>query len=149
MHASAALKHLNTLLRGELAAVATYRLAFDRVRHFPEKGDLVACERSHRERADLLRSRILQLGGAPAESPGAWGMFARLVEAGAAALGDRAALAALEEGEDLGLRSLRGNHTELDDDSRVLVQARILPEQERTSALVRAAKASLVTTTHA
>jgi bacterioferritin (cytochrome b1) len=141
--ATVALRHLNALLRGELAAVATYRMAFDRVRHFPDKGDLVECERSHRERADLLRARILQLGGEPATGAGAWGVLATIVEAGAAVLGDGLALAALGEGEERGLHDYRNNLSGLDEDSRTLVASRLLPEQERTAALLRVARASL------
>lgn len=134
---------LNSLLRGELAAVLAYQRAFERVRHFPEKHDLVECEQSHRERAELLRGRILQLGGEPVESAGAWGTFATLVESAAAAVADKLAIRVLQEGEERGLRGYTRPMADLDPASRALVRSRLLPEQLRTERLVREAKTAL------
>jgi hypothetical protein len=61
-----------------------------------------------------------------------WGTFAKLVEGGAAALGEKAAIAALEEGEDHGLRDYKSDVNDLDDTTKSFIQQRILPEQQRT-----------------
>ena len=132
MQPSDTIVELNGLLRGEIAAVEAYRRAFDSIAHFPSKGTLAECQRSHQERVQLLRTNILRLGGTPAESSGVWGAFAALIETGATVLGDRAALAALEEGEDRGLRDYRTAAAKLDGEARALVESQLLPEQETT-----------------
>jgi hypothetical protein len=56
----------------------------------------------------------------------------RAIEASASAFGDRAAVAALEEGEDHGLRDYRADMVKLDVRERELVIVQLLPQQERT-----------------
>jgi uncharacterized protein (TIGR02284 family) len=131
------IRQLNSLLRGEISAVETYQQAFEKVSHFPDKHDLVECQRSHQERAALLRNRILLLGGDPVDGSGAWGTLAKVIEGGAAVLGDKMALAALEEGEDHGLRDYREALEALSGDAKALVQEQLLPEQQRTHQIMR------------
>jgi uncharacterized protein (TIGR02284 family) len=132
------IRQLNSFLRGEISAVETYQTAFDKIRHFPEKHDLVDCQRSHQERAALLRTRILAMGGDPVESSGVWGTVAKLVENGAALLSDHMAIAALEEGEDRGLRDYRDGLDKLEGEARELVEIHLLPEQQRTHDVIHA-----------
>lgn len=98
---------LNAFLRGEISAVETYQIARDRVSVLGPQGEIDQCLRSHQERVHSLRSRVIALGGEPTTSSGAWGTLAKTLEAGAAVLGDAAALAVLEEGEDHGVRAYR------------------------------------------
>ena len=126
---------LNSFLRGEISAVETYRMALDKLdATSPNRGELEGCLTSHQERVVALREAIQQLGGTPADSSGPWGVFAKAVEGTAKAFGDRAAIAALEEGEDHGLRDYRD---ELDDDdldiqSKSFLTSRLLPAQQAT-----------------
>jgi len=69
-----------------------------------------------------------------------WGAFAKLVEAGAKAFGEKAAIAALEEGEDHGLRLYKGDLDKLDAASRVFVETEMLPAQEQTHRTLSALK---------
>jgi demethoxyubiquinone hydroxylase (CLK1/Coq7/Cat5 family) len=123
---------LNSLLRGEISAVETYRQALTKLNHSGARPELEDCHRSHEHRMATLREHILRLGGVPADDSGAWGTFAKLVEGGAAAFGEKAALAALEEGEDHGLKLYREEVSKLDVSSRHLVEMALLPAQERT-----------------
>lgn len=135
---------LNSLLRGEISAVETYRMALDKLdRGSHARGELETCIRSHEERVNVLRDKVRQLGGTPATSSGPWGVFARLVEGGARALGDKAAIAALEEGEDHGLKDYRSALDKLDPEGRQLVLSRLLPAQEDTHARMSAFKRRL------
>jgi hypothetical protein len=61
--------HLNSFLRGEMAAVETYRMAIEKL-DGASSGytDVVNCLRSHEKRVSLLRNAIIQAGGAPAGS---------------------------------------------------------------------------------
>lgn len=124
---------LNELLRGEISAVETYQQALakleagSRARTDVEEG----C-RSHERRVTRLREVVVQLGGEPSEGSGPWGGFAKLVEGGAKIFGEKAAIAALEEGEDHGLRNYRDNLAKLQGHARDLVANELLPEEERT-----------------
>ncbi len=98
---------------------------------------------SHQERAAKLRNRIAQLGGKPSEGSGPWGGFAKLVEGGAKAFGVKAALAALEEGEDHGLRMYKDDLDKLDTSTRSFVEGELLPAQQRSHDAMSALKHSV------
>src|SRR5438067_12012282 len=91
---------LNTLLRGEISAVETYRQAVEKIDEPGLQERLKDIQGDHGRRAQRLRQRIEQLGGSPAESSGPWGTFAKMVEGTATITGDKNAIGALEEGED-------------------------------------------------
>jgi demethoxyubiquinone hydroxylase (CLK1/Coq7/Cat5 family) len=137
---------LNALLRGEISAVETYRQAMGRVKVPTARSELAECERSHETRVLKLKERVVALGGRPAEGSGAWGAFTKIIEGGAAVLGDKAAIAALEEGEDRGVTSYRTamrDTDDLDDESRSLIEDELLPAQMRTHRAMSSLKAAL------
>jgi len=126
------IKQLNSFLRGELSAVETYRQAIEKAETDAVREQLVACQLSHSERVQLLRDRIIALGGKPDESSGAWGSFTKAIEGAASAFGERAAVDALEEGEDHGLADYSSDLDKLDMESRRIVELRVLPAQATT-----------------
>jgi uncharacterized protein (TIGR02284 family) len=134
---------LNSFLRGEISAVETYRQALDTVSAVPVRTQLQDCMMSHARRVDVLREQISSLGGEPAEGSGIWGTFAKAVEGGAKVLGEKAAVAALEEGEDHGRKEYRQELDKLDATTRAFVQSRIMPEQERTHSALSMLKRTL------
>jgi len=123
---------LNQFLRGEIAAVDTYKQALRRLEDNDASDDLHECLASHERRVQTLRRQILELGGTPSVTSGAWGTFAALFEGNVAALGDAAAITALEEGEDSGLQLYLEDVCKLDRATRKVVEREILPEQLRT-----------------
>jgi uncharacterized protein (TIGR02284 family) len=123
---------LNSYLRGELSAVETYRQALVKIEDEFLRASLHELSQSHQHRVSVLRSRIAQLGGDAAQSSGMWGGFAKLVEGGAKTFGIKAALAALEEGEDHGMRMYRDDTDDLDASLQALVLNELLPEQQRS-----------------
>jgi uncharacterized protein (TIGR02284 family) len=123
---------LQSFLRGEISAMETYRQAMEKIGDPSLRTLLQECARSHEERVMILRDRIAQRGGSPAEGSGVWGGFAKLVEGGAKVLGVKAALAALEEGEDHGLRLYRDGLDKLDGPARMFVENELLPAQQRS-----------------
>ena len=135
-----ALNNLEALCRGELAAVETYNTALSSASLGTFRSQLMQCQRSHQNRVHLLGWRIHLLGGTPPESSGAWGVFAKALEGAATVLGERAAIAALEEGEDHGLNEYRSRLGDLDADTRDFIQARVLPAQTETHGIARALK---------
>src|SRR4051812_2164421 len=124
---------LNEFLRGEISAVETYRMALDKLdKGSPARAELDACLQSHQARVMLLRDAVVTAGGKPADGSGPWGVFAKAVEGGARILGDKAAVAALEEGEDHGMKEYKVNDADLDPTTRALVSSQLMPEQRRT-----------------
>jgi len=126
---------LNSFLRGELSAVETYRMALDKLdATSPSRFEVEACMQSHQQRVSLLREAVIALGGTPADSSGAWGAFAKAVEGTAKAFGEKAAIAALEEGEDHGLKDYKGeiDDEDLDMQTRNIVVGQLLPAQQAT-----------------
>jgi uncharacterized protein (TIGR02284 family) len=134
---------LNSFLRGEISAVETYRQAIAKVEQLHVRSQLQDCMQSHAERVTVLRDQIQSLGGSPSDSSGVWGAFAKAVEAGAKTFGEKAAVAALEEGEDHGRNDYRRDLDKLDGAARELVQTRIVPEQERTHRTLSSLKRAL------
>ncbi|MFT3926710.1 MAG: DUF2383 domain-containing protein [Myxococcales bacterium] len=133
--------HLNSFLRGELSAVEAYRQA---IKKLPShQAILQACEQSHSTRVSELSDEIRPRGGTPAQTSGLWGQFAMAVEGTATALGEKTAIAVLEEGEDHGRDDYRRDMKDLDIEARQLVETRLLPEQKRTHDAISALKKRL------
>ena len=136
-------EQLNSFLRGEMSAVETYRQALESLKTFAHTPRLVECKRSHEERVAILSDEIRRLGGSPSTSSGAWGGFAKLVEGGAVMLGEKAAIAALEEGEDHGNADYKRDIGKLDADVRAVVEQRIVPLQKKSHAEMSSLKKQL------
>ncbi|HEX2466006.1 MAG TPA: DUF2383 domain-containing protein [Thermoanaerobaculia bacterium] len=101
---------LDSLLRGEMSAIETYRMAIEKLTDSkePEAAELQRIQRDHRDAADVLWHRLESKGERPSEGSGAWGAFAKAVEGTAKLLGNKAALKALKEGEEHGLKEYEG-----------------------------------------
>lgn len=137
-----AVKQLNELLRGELSACETYRQALDKLSDYGQRAKLQDCLVSHEQRVAKVRQHITQIGCTPDTDSGPWGAFAKLVEGGAKIFGEGAAIGALEEGEDYGLKQYR-EAGELDQAVRDVVQRELLPAQIKTHATMSSLKKSL------
>jgi demethoxyubiquinone hydroxylase (CLK1/Coq7/Cat5 family) len=128
---------LNGFLRGEISAVETYNQVLEKTECSNERETLALCQVDHAKRVQILKNRIESLGGVPAENSGVWGAMARLLEAGAAAIGTKVALDMLEEGEDHGIETYRSQMYKLDPDNLSLVETQLLPSQEQTHRAIR------------
>ena len=96
---------LNSLLRGEISAVETYKQAEAKFEGQTEAGSLRQLGGDHQQAVSQLRQHVHSKGGDAADSSGAWGTFAQLIEGGAKLFGKTAALKALKEGEEHGVSS--------------------------------------------
>lgn len=103
---------LNSCLRGELAAIETYEQALEKSRteygSDPKFQQLEKMLRNHEQAATLLQSLVRQTGGEPDTDSGAWGTWANTVMGASRLFGDKAALKALKEGEESGIKQYRG-----------------------------------------
>jgi uncharacterized protein (TIGR02284 family) len=95
---------LNSLLRGEMSAIETYRQAIEKMDNEAGAEELHWLRTEHRDAADALWHHVEQHGGKPSEDSGPWGTFAKAVEGTAKLFGNAAALKALKEGEEHGLK---------------------------------------------
>lgn len=133
---------LNSYLRNELSAVDTYKLALESVEQMGLSVLLEDSKRSHLGRVDLLRQRILQLGGHPSVSPGAWELISETTDEGAK-FDHKVHISALEEFEYHDLRRYRDELLKLDDQTRLLVQDHVLPAQEQTYRTIKSIRHTL------
>lgn len=135
---------LNSFLRGELSAVETYRMALDKLDKTSfARMQLQSCMGSHQQRVDILKGKITELGGTPADGSGAWGVFAQAVQGVSDVLGDKVAISALESGEEHGLADYRQDMTKLEGDARQLIVEQLLPKQEETHRTISSLKKQL------
>lgn len=134
---------LNSLLGGELSAVQTYEQAVSKLSDSSLVEQLRNLRVAHLQRAQRLEREVVRLGGEPKRTSGIWGAFANFVETAAASMGERPAIATLEEGEDKGLNDYRRALTKLDEPVRKLVESELLPGQEQTHSIMSNLKRTL------
>jgi uncharacterized protein (TIGR02284 family) len=127
-----AIDQLNSYLRGEMSAVETYHQALEKAKDPRAQSILRENESSHASRVQMLRDEVRRLGGEPAEGSGVWGAFAKAVEGGAKVFGESTAVAALEEGEDHGLKQYSTDDKDLPTVVLQTVSSKLLPAQRRT-----------------
>jgi uncharacterized protein (TIGR02284 family) len=123
---------LNSLLRGEISAVETYEQALDKLSATKGAADLHRIRQEHQHAADTLRAHVQQQGGKAERGSGAWGMFAKAVEGTAKLFGNDAALKALKEGEEHGVKKYERALADksLPPDSQSLIASFLLPQTE-------------------
>ncbi len=127
---------LNSLLRGEISAAETYKMALDRfglpdedVNH--NHGLLRDMQEEHGRAAQAVRERIEQLGAEASDSSGVWGIWAKFTQRTANLFGDAAALKALKEGEEHGLKEYEEALDSVDPGSVRLINNQLIPAQRR------------------
>jgi len=134
--ADEAVHQLNSLLRGEISAAETYRMAIDKVSDRDDTqvanlGLLREIQEEHGRAAQALRDRIRELGGEPSDTSGAWGAWAKTVQGTANLFGDSSALKSLKEGEEHGLKDYEEALDDVDTISSDLVSNQLIPAQQR------------------
>ena len=122
-------QQLGSFCRGEMSARDSFIVALTYPIMEPYREVLVHCQESHQRRAELLVHEIERLGGEAPKSAGPWGALTDIIERTAMGISRGAAIAALREGEDHGLRDYRADIPKLDPALRDFVEDKILPEQ--------------------
>lgn len=95
---------LQSLLRGEMSAMETYQKALEKVDGYPEGAQLRQIYMDHSHAVQVLRNLLMRYQAELPTSSGAWGTFANAVQSTANLFGDKAALKALKEGEEHGIK---------------------------------------------
>jgi len=121
---------LNSLLRGELSAVETYEQALAKLADTKGAPELRRLHDEHRAAVAVLRRHVQEHGGQPHRSSGAWGTFAKAVEGAAKLFGNSAALKALKEGEEHGVKEYEAALREpgLTRECELLIASTLLPQ---------------------
>ena len=129
MSSSNTIDTLNSLLRGEISATETYQQAMAKVGSEAGAADLRRIHEEHREAANTLRQHVHSHGGQPDQGSGAWGAFAKTVEGGAKLFGNAAAIKALKEGEEHGIKEYEEalQDADLPAECRTLISSQLLP----------------------
>lgn len=130
----ASISQLNSLLRGEISATETYRIALDKVADSDSKanvGLLRSIQEEHGRACQSIRDRIRELGGEASDSSGAWGVWAKTVTSLGSLFGDSTAIKALKEGEEHGLKDFQEALDDVDVSSADLVRLQLIPAQQR------------------
>ncbi|MGH8588512.1 MAG: DUF2383 domain-containing protein [Gammaproteobacteria bacterium] len=103
---------MNNLLKSELSAIETYQQALEKEgpdpKHMTAVNELSAILDDHQRAASRIEAAIRQKGGEPVHGSGAWGTWSKIVMGTAQLFGDKAALKALKEGEESGLKEYEG-----------------------------------------
>jgi hypothetical protein len=122
---------LNSLLRGEISAAETYGQAITKFERHPEAERLRRLREDHVNAANLLRRHVVVRGEENVTDSGAWGAFAKTVEGTAKLFGNAAAVKALKEGEEHGVKEYESalERKDLDPAARELIAKTILPRQ--------------------
>jgi uncharacterized protein (TIGR02284 family) len=131
---SGTVQQLNSLLRGEISAAETYRMAIDKVAGVESSTDaglLREIQEEHGRAAQTVRDRIREMGGVASNSSGAWGAWAKTVQGTMNLFGDASCLKALKEGEEHGLKDYQEALDDVDAASRQLIQNQLIPAQQR------------------
>ena len=132
---SETVRQLNSLLRGEISAAETYRMAIDKVADSADgsthTGLLREIQEEHGRAAQGIRDRIQELGGEASDSSGAWGAWAKTVQGTMNLFGDASSLKALKEGEEHGLKDYQEAMDDVDASSGQLIQNQLIPAQQR------------------
>jgi uncharacterized protein DUF2383 len=130
------ISQMNSLLRGEISAAETYKMAMDKLSQSDRaRMDDCQCLRDmqedHGRAAQSLRRRIQELGGQADNDSGAWGAWAKTVQGTANIFGDASALKSLKEGEEHGLKDYREALDDVDSSSAALIESELIPAQQR------------------
>lgn len=122
--------HMESLVKGELSAVETYKQALEKVPDTAPGGtELRRIESDHEQAAALLQERMAMMGEQPPLDSGLWGAWSKAVEGTAKIFGAKAAIKALQQGEKHGVQDYEDalKDAALDPDVKALIRSTLLP----------------------
>ena len=130
------IESLNSLLRVELAAVATYQKALGVLRRKANSDGehILRLASDHQRTVTALHGSVKARGGVPVSEAAPWegsGVLALTGNGSSAKLGEREFVAALLAAERRGLAEYEASLTSLDEDARELVELELIPRQRK------------------
>jgi len=136
---------LNSLLRGELAAVESYDQVLEKFADGPGIPALRRIRIDHYGAVKELRDRIHEHGGHAVDSSGAWGVFAGAVTGTAKVLGLHPVIATLRQGEERGISDYESiaRDVEMSPECRWMIESELLPKCRRHVATLKQLAAAI------
>jgi uncharacterized protein (TIGR02284 family) len=126
---------LNSLLRGEMSALQTYGQVIEKLKddNAPGSAEFHQLRKDHRDAAEALQRFVAVQGSEPSQDSGPWGAFAKAVTGTAKLFGNTAALKALKEGEEHGVKEYESalEDESLPAEARSLIRDTLLPRQRQ------------------
>lgn len=122
---------MDTLVKGELSAIETYKQALRKVGYGTWPGaELLRIETDHETAAALLKERIRRRGMEPPQTSGLWGAWSSAIEGAAKVFGGKAAIKALKVGEEHGVHEYETalRNEALDPEIKALIRRTLLPQ---------------------
>jgi rubrerythrin len=123
---------MDDLIRGEMAAVKSYNEVLEDIKDPKEKEALTKIKSDHEVAVSKLKSFATKDVLEDTKSAGAWGAFASVWTGGAKIMGNDAAIKALTQGEEHGIKEYK---KALDDatikpELKQMIRTQFLPKQE-------------------
>lgn len=121
---------LGSLVRGEMAAVETYKQALEKVGDEEGGDDLRRIESEHEEAVRVLSRSLAGIAVEPPKDSGIWGDWSKAVEGTAKLFGNKAAIKALKEGEEHGVHEYEDalQDDTLDLEVKQIIRSELLPK---------------------
>lgn len=126
-------KSIESLLRGESSAIDAYLQVMEKLNTKPEKHRLMEFMEDHRIAVEYWEKTGVTSANSDPKDPGIWGDFVEAVVGSAKLFGNTAALKALKEGEEHGLREYRDflKNEEASTSHKNFVREVLIPSGER------------------
>ena len=124
-------ENLSALVKGELAAIETYKQALEKVAGKANVGtELRRIEAEHEEALSVLQEHMTDVNAEIPTDSGLWGEWSKAVEGTAKLFGEKAAIKALKEGEEHGVHDYENalRNQDLDAEIRQIISSRLLPK---------------------
>ncbi len=121
------------LIKGERSAVETYRQVFEKYASDAMLDELRGFSAQHKKATRFLLDEANSFGIETPESSGAWGSWAKAVTGTAKIFGKEAALKALKEGEEHGLKQYESvaKNDETPESIKKQIRNEFIPNQKR------------------
>ena len=123
-------EYVNSILRGELAAIETYDQVLEKFAGKLQTVELIKIRDEHKEHVSHLTEHVRKGGVEPSTESGTWGTFTNALTGVAKLIGPETALAALKTGEEHGIGQYEkaDQNKDLLDETKTLIRTKLLPE---------------------
>lgn len=131
-------KQIDELIRGEMAAVKSYETVLAKIDNETEKQKLMSFKNDHQMALEKLKTFSPNVDASSTKA-GPWTTFATAFAGGASFFGDKAAIKALQVGEQHGLNEYQEAIIDqgVSPEVKAVIRAELLPNQEKHISMIR------------
>lgn len=123
-------EYVNSIIRGELAAIDTYDQVIEKFAGQLQSSDLITIRDHHKAHVSSLEEHVRKGGVEPSKSSGPWGTFTTTLTGVAKLVGPETALGVLKTGEVHGITQYEKavESKDLLEETQTLIRTKLLPE---------------------